>query len=196
LNRAVETLHLARALHERGAVLDGHFRLSSGRHSAQFIQKFRILEDPRFVEPIARALADAFASDGPTVVVGAAVGGIILGYETARALRTNAVFVEKENGAPVLRRNFVLRPSDRALIVEDVVTTGKSTRETANVVKEHGGVVFGFASILNRSGRDNPFDTAYESLLKLDLETYEETKCPLCASGMQIDAPGSRYSGR
>ena len=99
---------------------------------------------------------------------------------------------ERKEGAMTLRRGFKISEGERIVIVEDVVTTGKSTKETADVVKQRGGVVFGFASILNRSGKDNPFDTSYESLLKPDLETYEESKCPLCASGMPIDHPASR----
>src|SRR5215469_1375308 len=109
------TIDLEQELKTRGALLDGHFRLSSGRHSDRFIQKFRILEDPAVVEPVARAIADAFRAVRPTVVVSAAVGGIVLGYEVARHLRTKAIFVEKEHGVPVLRRNFELTPDDRAL---------------------------------------------------------------------------------
>ncbi len=129
---------LLRELESRGAILSGHFRLSSGRHSNRFVQKFRILENPSLVERVARALAERARPFAPTVVVSAAVGGIVLGYETARQLGTLAIFVEKENGAPVLRRGFALGPGDRALIVEDVVTTGGSVREVLDVVRAHG----------------------------------------------------------
>ena len=121
---------LREALVERGALLDGHFRLSSGRHSDRFVQKFRILEDPIVVEEIGQALAEAVAPLGPTIVVSAAVGGIVVGYEVARALGTKAIFVEKEAGVPTLRRGFVLAPDDRVFVVEDVVTTGGSVRDT------------------------------------------------------------------
>src|SRR5580704_7221152 len=104
---------LENELSARGALLDGHFRLSSGRHSAKFIQKFRILEDPKLVEPVAREIAAVYIHEKPTVVVSAAVGGIVLGYEVARALGVKSIFVEKENGVPRLRRGFTLTPEDR-----------------------------------------------------------------------------------
>src|SRR5579862_5323289 len=116
-------LDLKSALERRGALLEGHFRLSSGRHSDRFVQKFRVLEDPVLLEAVAREIAERFRAAAPTVVVGAAVGGILLAYEVARQLGTKSIFVEKENGVPVLRRGFTLARDDRALLVEDVVTT-------------------------------------------------------------------------
>ena len=129
---------LLRELEARGAILSGHFRLSSGRHSNRFVQKFRILEDPPLVERVAAALASAARPLAPTVVVSAAVGGIVLGYETARQLGTLGIFVEKENGVPALRRGFALGPDDRAFVVEDVVTTGSSIHEVIDVVRARG----------------------------------------------------------
>src|SRR5579863_2212847 len=111
-----EMLDLTRELQSRGALLEGHFRLSSGRHSGKFVQKFRILEDPKLVEPVAREIAAAYADEKPTIVVSAAVGGIILGYEVARILGVKAIFVEKENGEPRLRRGFMITPEDRVLV--------------------------------------------------------------------------------
>ncbi|HEY1883013.1 MAG TPA: orotate phosphoribosyltransferase [Candidatus Cybelea sp.] len=181
---------LARLLSERGALLDGHFRLSSGRHSDRFIQKFRILEDPSLVEPVARAIADAFARVRPTVVVSAAVGGIVLGYEVARQLRTKAIFVEKENGVPVLRRNFALSGEDRALIVEDVVTTGLSVHEVIDVVRGHGAQVAGVGIVVMRGRAE--FGVPTHVLLDLPIVSYEAAECPSCAAGQPIDDPGSR----
>ena len=183
-------------LHKTGALLQGHFRLSSGLHSPNYVQCALLLESPRNAKAIGEALASKIKTIRARKIVAPALGGVIIGYTVAEALGKPMVFTERKDGEMTLRRGFKISGGERVVIVEDVVTTGKSTKETAQVVKEHGGVVFGFASILNRSGKDNPFDTAYESLLKLDLETYEESKCPLCASGMKIDAPGSRYSGR
>src|SRR5579862_7954930 len=136
-------LDLRRALAQRGALLEGHFRLSSGRHSDRFVQKFRVLEDPVLLEVVAREIAERFRAVEPTVVVGAAVGGILLAYEVARQLGTKAIFVEKENGTPALRRGFTLEPKDRALLVEDVVTTGLSLRETIRVVRDRGAEIIG-----------------------------------------------------
>ena len=183
-------------LHKTGALLQGHFRLSSGLHSPNYVQCALLLQSPRNAKAIGEALASKIKSIRAQKIVAPALGGIIIGYTVAEALGKPMVFTERKEGQMTLRRGFKISEGERIVIVEDVVTTGKSTKETANVVKQHGGLVFGFASILNRSGKENPFDTSYESLLKLDLETYEESKCPLCASGMPVDSPGSRYSGR
>ncbi|MHB8146312.1 MAG: orotate phosphoribosyltransferase [Vulcanimicrobiaceae bacterium] len=183
---------LSAALHERGALLDGHFRLSSGRHSERFIQKFRILEDPRLVEEVARGIVDAFRAVRPTIVVSAAVGGIVLGYEVARQLGTLAIFVEKEDGIPKLRRNFQLTADDRALIVEDVVTTGMSVREVIDVVQRHQGHVAGIGIIVKRGDAD--FGVPTRALLDLPIVSYDPSECPQCASGVPIDDPGSRRS--
>jgi orotate phosphoribosyltransferase len=181
---------LESSLKERGAVLDGHFRLSSGRHSNRFIQKFRILEDPALVEPIAREIASAFAAQHPTVVVSAAVGGIILGYEVARALGLKAIFVEKEGGVPALRRSFELHASDRALIVEDVVTTGGSVKEVLDVVRRSGASVVGVGVIVERGNAD--FGVPTHALLKMPIVSYDAAQCPQCAAGEPITDPGSR----
>lgn len=186
------TIDLERELKSRGALLEGHFNLSSGRHSNRFIQKFRILEDPAVVEPVARKIAEAFRDDRPTVVVSAAVGGIILGYEVARALGTKAIFVEKEAGVPVLRRSFQLGPNDRALIVEDVVTTGGSVREVIGVVRKSGAGIVGVGAIVQRGEAD--FGLPSLALLSMPIVSYDPSECPQCARGEPITDPGSRRS--
>jgi orotate phosphoribosyltransferase len=190
-------LDLRNALTQRGALLEGHFRLSSGRHSDRFVQKFRILEDPVLLESVARALAERFRSLEPTVVVGSAVGGILLAYEVARQLGTKAIFVEKENGLAALRRGFTLSPQDRALLVEDVLTTGLSMRETIGVVEKQGAKIVGLGVIVARgdvtlslSKGDGPTHV----LLDLPLRSYDESECPLCRAGEPISDPGSRRS--
>ncbi|HEY8312677.1 MAG TPA: orotate phosphoribosyltransferase [Candidatus Baltobacteraceae bacterium] len=184
------TVDLVRELQRRGALLDGHFKLSSGRHSNRFIQKFRILEDPAIVEPVAKAIAGAFAQQRPTVVVSAAVGGIVLGYEVARALGTKALFVEKENGAPKLRRGFSLTAEDRVLVVEDVVTTGLSVKEVLDVVRGSGATPIGVGVIVRRGAAD--FGVPAFALLDMPIESYEPDACPQCAAGEPIADPGSR----
>jgi orotate phosphoribosyltransferase len=181
---------LESALRGRGALLAGHFRLSSGRHSDAFIQKFRILESPRLVEAVAKEIASAFRAAQPTIVVSAAVGGIVLGYEVARQLGTDAIFVEKENGIATLRRSFTLGPQDRALVVEDVLTTGLSVREVIDVVRKHGAQVAGVGVIVQRG--DAAFGVPTRALLHLPLESYDPAECPLCKAGTPIDDPGSR----
>ncbi len=183
-------------LHKTGALLQGHYRLSSGLHSPDYVQCALLLQSPRNAKALGEALAAKVRSMRPQKIVAPALGGLIIGYTVAEALDKPMIFTERKDGEMTLRRGFKIREGERIVIVEDVVTTGKSTLETVNVVKQHGGIVYGFASILNRSGRENPFDASYESLLRLDLETYAETKCPLCASGVAVDSPGSRYSRR
>jgi orotate phosphoribosyltransferase len=185
---------LSDVLAERGALLGGHFRLSSGRHSDRFIQKFRVLEDPAIVEKIAREFAHRVREFGPTIVVSAAVGGIVLGYETARQLGTKAIFVEKENGVPTLRRGFVLGPGDRAFVVEDVVSTGGSAHEVLDVVRAHGAEAVAVGVIVRRQPVD--FGVPTIALLDLPVISYDPSECPLCASGEPIAEPGSRYLGR
>ena len=179
-------------LAETGALLTGHFRLSSGLHSPNYVQCARLLEHPRHAKEIGEALAAKLKK--PQKIVSPALGGVIIGYTVAAALDVPFVFTERKDGAMTLRRGFRIEEGERVVIVEDVVTTGKSTRETADVIAQHGGVVTGFASILNRSGKANPFDKPYVSLLALDLETFKEAECPLCAGDVTLDAPGSRYS--
>ena len=181
-------------LEETGALLSGHFRLSSGLHSSNYVQCARLLEHPRNAKAIGEALGNRVRSLGAEKIVAPALGGVIIGYTVAEALDRPFVFTERKDGQMTLRRGFAVGEGTRVVIVEDVVTTGKSTRETADVVTEHGGVVVGFASILNRSGRANPFDAAYESLLALSLDTHDPEQCPLCAQGVPLDAPGSRFS--
>lgn len=193
------SLDVRSLLEQTGALLTGHFRLSSGLHSANYVQCALLLEDPRNAKAIGEALGDRLRSLGAQRdvqrIVAPALGGVIIGYTVAEALGLPFVFTERKEGAMTLRRGFHLDDGERIVIVEDVVTTGKSTRETANVIAQHGGNVVGFASILNRSGRANPFDPdPYEALLALDFATYEESACPLCANGVALDAPGSRYS--
>src|SRR5204862_501857 len=181
-------------LSKTGALLQGHFRLSSGLHSPNYVQCALLLEYPRHAKAIGEDLAAKVRSIRAQKVVAPAMGGVVIGYTVAEALDLPSIFTERKEGQMTLRRGFKINRGERVLIVEDVVTTGKSTRETARVVADHGGLVFGFASILNRSGKPNPFDKPYEALLKLDLETYEEASCPLCKAGVALDAPGSRVT--
>lgn len=182
---------LLSALRARGALLDGHFRLSSGRHSAQFVQKFRILEDPALVGGVAASILERVRPYDPTVVVSAAVGGIVLGYECARQLGTLAIFVEKEHGEPTLRRGFALGPHDRALVVEDVVTTGLSVREVFAVVRALGATVAAAGIIVARAQVD--FGVPTVALLDLPIASYDAAECPQCAAGEPVTEPGSRF---
>lgn len=182
-------------LRETGALLSGHFRLSSGLHSPNYVQCARLLEDPATASALGEALATRLRAVTPDRVVSPALGGVVIGFVVAQALGVPFSFTERKDGAMTLRRGFQLRAGERIAVVEDVVTTGKSTRETVNVIEQQGAKVVGYGSILNRSGRANPFGEAYEALLDLDLATFDESECPLCLAGAPLDAPGSRFSG-
>lgn len=189
------SLDVRALLQQTGALLSGHFRLSSGLHSGNYVQCALLLEEPFNAKMIGQALADRIRSLDVQRIVAPALGGVIIGYTVAEALGLPFIFTERKDGRMTLRRGFHLSDNERVVIVEDVVTTGKSTRETADVIVQHGGDVVGFASILNRSGKANPFDPSpYEALLSLDFETYGEDACPFCKDGVPLDAPGSRFS--
>jgi len=186
------TFDLPRALAENGALLDGHFKLSSGRHSPQFIQKFRILEHPKLVERVAAEIVARLPkSPQPNVVVSAAVGGIVLGYEVARQLGVRAIFVEKEGGTPTLRRGFALGPSDGALVVEDVVTTGLSVKEVLDVVRKSGAKAVGLGIIVRREPVEFGLPTV--ALVDLPIASFAPEECPNCKAGDPITEPGSRF---
>ena len=181
---------LLERLRQRGAMLSGHFRLSSGLHSDRFIQKFRIFEDPPTAEAVGAALADMLRSSKPDVVVSAAVGGIVPGYVVAKNLGVRNIFVEKEAGVPALRRGFSLRPGERVAIVEDVMTTGKSTAEVIDVVTASGAEVVAIGAVVKRGKVVLPYQVT--ALLELPLADYSPEDCPLCQKGIAIEDPGSR----
>jgi orotate phosphoribosyltransferase len=175
-----------------GALHEGHFRLSSGLHSPGYLQSALVLQYPQHAEALGRALGDRTRSLGATVVLSPALGGLIIGQEVGRALGVRAIFAERQDGALTLRRGFSIDPGDRVLIVEDVLTTGGSTRETMAVASASGARVVGVASIVDRSGGAARFDVPYAALLDYALPTYAAEQCPLCAEGQPIVKPGSR----
>jgi len=175
-----------------GALLEGHFRLSSGLHSNGYLQSALVLQQPQSAEKLGQAIADKVREWRPTVVLSPALGGVVIGHEVGRALGVRALFAERQDGSLMLRRGFVLSESDRVLVVEDVCTTGGSTRETMQVATAAGGQVVGAASIVDRSGGRVTFDVPFESLLDVDLPTYQPDACPLCAKGLPVVKPGSR----
>jgi orotate phosphoribosyltransferase len=176
-----------------GGYLEGHFRLSSGLHSPGYLQSALVLQYPADAASLGLALAVQVKSLKPTVVLSPALGGLIIGHEVARALGVRAVFAERAGTASLsLRRGFALTPTDRVLVVEDVFTTGKSTRETMEVAREAGADVVGAAAIVDRSGGTIDFGVPSHTLIQLDVPTYDPEKCPLCARGVPVVKPGSR----
>lgn len=178
---------------ESKALLAGHFRLTSGRHSNQYMQCAQVLQYPHFTEQLARHLADKFQDDNVELVVGPAMGGIIVAYEVARQLKIPGFFCERQDGKMALRRGFQIKPGQRILVVEDVVTTGGSVQEVIEVVKSAGGEVMGVGVLVDRSGGAVDFGVKKEAVLTMDIESWEAEVCPLCKAGQgEAVKPGSR----
>jgi orotate phosphoribosyltransferase len=181
-----------------GALLEGHFRLSSGLHSPGYLQCALVLQHPKHAEALGRAIADRTRDLRPSLVLSPALGGVVIGHEVGRALGVRAIFAERQDGALVLRRGFVISETDRVLVIEDVLTTGGSTRETMQVAKAAGGRIVGAASVVDRSGPSGSGPAAhdlgvpYAALLEIALPTHEPDQCPLCAQGLPVVKPGSR----
>jgi orotate phosphoribosyltransferase len=178
-----------------GALLEGHFRLTSGLHSPGYLQCALVLQYPQHAETLGRAIADRVGDLRATVVLSPALGGVVIGPEVGRALGVRAIFAERQDGALTLRRGFTLTEHDRVLVVEDVWTTGGSTRETMQVARAAGAQVVGAASIVDRSPSASAradLGVPFASLLDVDLPTYESSACPLCAQGLAAVKPGSR----
>jgi len=185
----VETLELFK---ETGALLSGHFRLSSGLHSGNYFQCALLLQHPDIAEKLCSELADYFKGDKPTCVIAPALGGVIVSYEAARSLGVKSLFTERVEGKMVLRRGFELKKEDRVLVVEDVITTGLSTGEVLEAVKSTGAKVIGVGCIVDRSGKTPDFGVKLKSLVRLDFPAYKPEDCPLCKEGVAVTKPGSR----
>jgi len=175
-----------------GALLEGHFQLSSGLHSPGYLQCALVLQHPDFAERLGLAVSHRVKEWRPTVVLSPALGGLLIGHEVARALGVPGIFVERREGQMSLRRGFQLRPREQVLVIEDVITTGKSTRETISVARDLGAEVVGVASVINRGGVDVNFGIRFETLAEVSWPTHQPTQCTQCASGIPIMKPGSR----
>ncbi len=175
-----------------GALLTGHFLLSSGLHSEQYLQSALVLQQPEIATQLCAALAAHFKDANIEVVIAPALGGVFVSHETARALGVRAIFAERVNGTLTLRRGFTIKPGERVLVVEDVITTGKSTKETIRVVEEAGGVVIAAASLVDRSGGTAELGVRYHSLVTLSVPAYAPESCPFCKAGSKPVKPGSR----
>ena len=175
-----------------GALLTGHFLLSSGLHSERYLQSALVLQQPDIAMKLCAALAERFKDSRIEVVIAPALGGVFVSHETARALGVRAIFAERVNGELTLRRGFSIRQGERVLVVEDVITTGKSTKETIEVVKQAGGVVIAAASLVDRSGGKADVGVPYQSLVTLTVPAYTPETCPLCKAGSKPVKPGSR----
>jgi orotate phosphoribosyltransferase len=183
------------AMTECGAHQKGHFLLSSGRHSADYLQCALFLAHPRRAARAGKLLADSIRDTGlePEIIIAPAMGGLIIGHETARALELPFIFTERDGGEMVLKRGFGIAPNQTAVVVEDVVTTGRSTREVISILEGLGADVIGVVSIINRSGMNQPFaPLPSHALLEADFPTWPADDCPLCRDDVPIAKPGSR----
>jgi orotate phosphoribosyltransferase len=175
---------------DTGVMLEGHFLLTSGRHSDKYMQCAKLFQNAAISEQFAKELASKF--DGVDLVVGPAVGGIILAYEVSRQLGVPNIFAERENGAMTLRRGFAVNEGDRVLVVEDVVTTGGSVKEVITLLNSMGAMVVGVGSIVDRSNGKVDFGVPFRAVLSIEVVSYEPDACPLCQSGVPAIKPGSR----
>jgi orotate phosphoribosyltransferase len=175
-----------------GALLEGHFRLTSGLHSSGYLQSALVLQHPAEAAACGAALADRARELGVQVVLSPALGGIVIGQEVGRALGVRAIFAERQDGTLTLRRGFTLAPGEKVFVVEDVVTTGGSTKETIDVARAAGAQVVAAGSIIDRSGGQQKIDVPYHALAVVSLPTYQPESCPLCLGGLPVVKPGSR----
>lgn len=191
MGEAAVSVALRELLLESGALREGHFQLSSGLHSSGYVQCALLLESPARARRVGKWLAERLAAYRVDSVLSPALGGVIIGHETAAALEVPFRFVERREGELTLRRGFRLAAGERVVVVEDVVTTGKSTREAAEVARRLGAEVVAVGAIIDR-GAGDAFTVPFEALLRLDLPTWEPGACHLCAAGSSAESPGSR----
>ncbi len=183
---------ILKIFHETGVWQKGHFLLTSGRHSDNYLQCAKVLQYPRYNEVLCREIARRFAEDEIDVVAAPAIGGILIAYEVARQLNTKMLFTERVGEKMTLRRGFTLEPGAKVLVVEDVITTGGSVQEVIDLLKEQGGNISGVATFIDRSGGKVIFPPRSEALLSMKVLSYSPEECPLCQAGLPIEKPGSR----
>ena len=175
---------------DAGAILEGHFLLTSGLHSPVYWEKFRILQYPQHTEKLCRLIAEHFKKDNVQIVAGPTTGGIILAFEVAKQLGVKGIFAEKEGETRVFRRGFTINPGDRVLIVDDVLTTGSSITEVMETVKKLGGIVIGIGVLVDRAEQKREFGVPLFSCLQSATTAYPPAECPLCAAGIPLVRPG------
>lgn len=190
----INTEEVMRKFEEAGAIQKGHFKLTSGVHSDIYIQCAQVMQYPEFMNNLCSELGKKFRGDDVDVIVGPAMGAIIMAHVMARVLGpwVRAIFTERENGKMTLRRSFKIKKGEKVLVVEDVTTTGSSVKEVIDIVKERQGKVVGVGALIDRSGGKIDFGVKTQSLLTLDIKIYLPEVCPLCKKGIPAVKPGSR----
>lgn len=177
-----------------GVLIEGHFLLTSGKHSDKYMQCAKLFQQPKYSQAIVEMLVKKIKHYEADLVIAPAIGGIILSYEVARQLNIESIFAERDNGSMTLRRGFDIKKGTRILVVEDVVTTGGSVKEVIKLIERHGENIVGIASIIDRSKGEVDFGYPFESVIKIDFKTYDKDECPMCKSGSIPYKPGSRNS--
>jgi len=190
----IKTEEVMKKFEEAGAIQKGHFKLTSGVHSDTYIQCAQIMQYPEFMHNLCSELGKKFRGDDIDVIVGPAIGGIIMAHVMARVLGpwVRAIFTERENSKMTLRRSFEIKEGEKVLVVEDVTTTGSSVREVIDIVNSRQGKVVGVGVLIDRSGGKVDFGIKTEKLLTVDIKTYLPEECPLCKKGIPVVKPGSR----
>ncbi|MEI6638302.1 MAG: orotate phosphoribosyltransferase [Chlorobium sp.] len=175
-----------------GALLDGHFKLTSGRHSNAYFQCAKVLQHPEHLSEVCSRIAGHFAGKGIETVISPAIGGIVVGTEVGRQLGVTTIFAERKDGAMTIRRGFSLEPGERVLVIEDVITTGGSVAEVVALINAAGASLVGVGSVVDRSNGGVKLADDQFSVLSMEVISYAPEECPLCKEGVPIDAPGSR----
>ncbi len=198
MTREMTEQQILQVFKDSNAQLEGHFVLTSGLHSPHYVEKFRVLEQPRYTEMLCKELAGKFVNDKISVVVGPMTGGIILAYEVGKQLGTKSIFTERVDGKMKFRRGFTLSPADRVLIVEDIITTGGSVLEVINAINAVGEntnsgkpTIAGIGALVDRSNGKAQFGYPFKPLVTMDVVAYKPEECPLCKSGVPVTKPGS-----
>ena len=190
----IKTEEVMKKFKQAGAIQKGHFKLTSGVHSDTYIQCAQVMQHPEFMHNLCSELGKKFRGDDIDVIIGPAIGGIIMAHVMARVLGpwVRAIFTERENGKMTLRRSFEIIQGEKVLVVEDVTTTGSSVREVIDIVNSRQGKVVGVGVLIDRSGGKVDFGIKTEKLLTVDMKTYLPEECPLCKKGIPAVKPGSR----
>ena len=190
----IKTEEVMKKFEQAEAIQKGHFKLTSGVHSDTYIQCAQVMQHPEFMHNLCSELGRKFRGDDVDVIVGPAIGGIIMAHVMARVLGpwVRAIFTERENGKMTLRRSFEIKEGEKVLVVEDVTTTGSSVREVMDIVKSRQGKVVGVGVLIDRSGGKVDFGVKTKKLLTIDIKTYLPEECPLCKKGIPVVKPGSR----
>ena len=189
-------MEVEKILEQTGALLKGHFLLTSGRHSDTYIQCARILQHPKYAGQLAQVVAEDFKDENIDIVIGPAMGGMIFAYEVARQLDVINMFTERDNGVMTLRRGFEIPKGAKVLVAEDVITTGGSVHEVIDIVNDLGGVVVGICVLVDRSGGNVEFPAKLKAAYTASVQSYEKNECPICKEGkLPAIKPGSRIIG-